>query len=175
MRYRRSKTSGGTFFFTVVTHNRRPFLCHPENIVLLRSAFKKVREAHPFTVDAIVVLPDHIHCIWTLPEGDNDFAIRWSLIKGGFTRECSSRCKGARTASRVARKEQAVWQHRYWEHEIRDEEDFRRHVEYIHYNPVKHGYADRPFDWEFSSFGRYVRNGLYPADWNKGTAGYRIR
>jgi putative transposase len=137
-------------------------------MALLRSSFKKVMEAHPFIVDAIVVLPDHLHSVWTLPEGDNDFAIRWSLIKGGFTRECNGRYKGDRTASRISRNEQAVWQHRFWEHEIHDDEDFRRHVEYVHYNPVKHGYVERPAAWGFSSFGRYLREGLYPVDWGAG-------
>ena len=165
MRYRRARTTGGTYFFTVVTHNRREFLCTPENIVLLRSVFKKVMVRHPFIIEAMVVMPDHLHALWTLPDGDNNYSIRWSLIKREFTRSCHEACKGELSASRIARKEQAVWQHRFWEHEIRDEEDFERHADYIHYNPVKHGMANMPAAWEYSSFHRYVREGIYPADW----------
>lgn len=168
MHYRRARTTGGTYFFTVVTHNRRKFLCTPENITLLRFAFKKVMERHPFTIDAIVVMPDHLHILWTLPDGDSNYSIRWSLIKREFSRSCNDECKGELSASRVARKELAVWQHRFWEHEIRDEEDFERHADYIHYNPVKHGVAKLPSAWEYSSFHRYVREGVYPVDWGSG-------
>lgn len=168
MRYRRARTTGGTYFFTVVTHNRRNFLCTPENVALLRSVFKKVMARHPFAIEAMVVMPDHLHALWTLPEGDNNYSIRWSLIKREFTRSCHETCKGELSASRIARKEQAVWQHRFWEHEIRDEEDFERHADYIHYNPVKHGMAKIPATWEYSSFHRYVREGIYTADWGSG-------
>jgi putative transposase len=126
---------------------------------------KAVMERHPFTIDAMVVMPDHIHAIWTLPEDDRNFGVRWSLIKSRFTRQCDDRCKGEKTASRIARKQQAVWQHRFWEHEIRDEDDFIRHVEYIHYNPVKHGHVKAPSEWQYSSFHRYVKDGIYPVDW----------
>jgi len=168
MRYRRARTKGGTYFFTVVTHNRREFLCTPENVALLRSVCKNVMVSHPFAIDAMVIMPDHIHALWTLPEGDDNYAIRWSLIKGGFTRSCGEICKGELSVSRIARKQQGVWQHRFWEHEIRDEEDFERHADYIHYNPVKHSIAKTPADWEYSSFQRYVREGIYPADWGSG-------
>jgi putative transposase len=168
MRYRRVRKEGGTYFFTVVTHNRRKFLCDPENVALLRSVFKNVMARHPFTIDAIVILPDHLHTIWTLPDGDDNYSIRWSLIKSGFTHSCSEFCKGVLSASRTARKQQAVWQHRFWEHEIRDDEDFNRHADYIHYNPVKHGNAKKPGDWEYSSFNRYVQEGVYPTNWGIG-------
>jgi putative transposase len=168
MRYRRARTKGGTYFFTLVTHNRRKFLSAPENVALLRSVLKNVMARHPFTIDAMVIMPDHLHALWTLPAGDDNYAIRWSLVKSGFTRVCDESCKGKLSASRVARKQKAVWQHRFWEHEIRDEDDFERHADYIHYNPVKHGYVKTPAEWEYSSFHRYVRDGIYSADWGSG-------
>jgi putative transposase len=165
MRYRRPRIAGGTYFFTVVTHDRRPFLCEAQNIALLRESFRKVMTAHPFAIDAIVILPDHIHAIWTLPKDDSNYSIRWSLIKSGFTRSCGHECKGVPSPSTVARRQHAVWQHRFWEHQIRDDEDFARHVDYIHYNPVKHGYVQAPIDWPHSSFRRFLREGNYEADW----------
>jgi putative transposase len=168
MEYRRARTSGGTYFFTVVTHNRRKFLCDPDNVVLLRSVIKNVMLLHPFIINAMVVMPDHIHALWTLPDDDNNYSIRWSLIKSGFTRSCDDNCKGVLSSSCIARKRQAVWQNRFWEHEIRDDLDFVNHVEYIHYNPVKHGLVKRSLDWEYSSFHQYVKNGLYSSDWGNG-------
>jgi len=165
MRYRRPQGKGGTFFFTVVTHDRRPFLCEPKNIELLRESFRKVMAAHPFSIEAIVIMPDHIHALWTLAAEDVDFSRRWSLIKSGFTRGCDDACKALPDPSRMARKQQAVWQHRFWEHQIRDDTDFARHADYIHYNPVKHGYVKAPVDWPYSSFHRFVREGKYPANW----------
>jgi putative transposase len=168
MEYRRAKTPGGTFFFTVVTHNRRKFLCVPENIVFLRQAFRQVMTHHPFKIEAIVILPDHLHCLWTLPVGDEDFSTRWRLIKSYFSHQCEPTYQGRVSASRRRKQEKAVWQRRFWEHQIRDEADFIRHVEYIHYNPVKHGLVKAPMDWAYSSFRRYVRAGDYPADWGAG-------
>jgi putative transposase len=165
MQYRRARTKGGTYFFTVVTHNRRKILCKPENIDLLRSAFQSVMEKHPYHIDAIVLLPDHLHCIWTLPPDDNDFSTRWRLIKSAFSRKCDSRYKGKISASRQIKKETSVWQRRFWEHAIRDENDFGRHVEYIHYNPVKHNLVNAPRQWAYSSFHKYVGNGLCDLDW----------
>ena len=165
MRYVRTQAKGGTFFFTVVTYRRKNILGGPENVSLLKEAFRAVMDAHPFIIDAIVVLPDHLHCLWTLPESDNDFPTRWRLIKSAFSRRCGSESKGTPSISRSAKKEQAVWQRRYWEHQIRDEGDFVRHVEYIHYNPVKHGLAASPKEWVHSSFHRFVREGKYPLDW----------
>jgi putative transposase len=168
MEYRRAKVEEGTFFFTVVTHNRRKFLCDAENICLLRKIFRQVIEEYPLTVEAIVVLPDHLHCIWTLPPGDSDFSNRWRLIKNNFTRHCHARYKGEISASRQHKKEQAVWQRRFWEHQIRDEYDFNKHVDYIHYNPVRHGYVNIPSYWHYSSFHRYVKQGIYEIDWGAG-------
>ena len=163
--YRRVYIPGGTFFFTVVTYNRGRFLCLPENIDLLRQAFRYVMTNHPFKIDAMVILPDHLHCIWTLPENDYDFSTRWRLIKSHFSRHQVTIKQVQVSASREQKKEKAVWQHRFWEHLIRDELDYQRHIEYIHYNPVKHGLVKRPIDWEYSSFRRYVTSGIYPPDW----------
>jgi len=165
MRYRRSRTEGGTYFFTVVTHNRRGFLCSSDNVALLRQAFRSVMPDYPFKIDAFVLLPEHLHCIWTLPEGDNDFSTRWRLIKSRFTCGCDPSLRGNANASRRRKGEQAVWQRRFWEHQIRDNNDLAQHVEYIHYNPVKHGLVNAPRDWGYSSFHRYIRQGIYDANW----------
>jgi len=168
MYYRRARITGGTYFFTVVTFNRLEILTQPENVTLLRRAFKYVMENHPFTIDAMVVLPEHLHCMWTLPRGDDDFPTRWRLIKSYFTRNVNAKYRHVAFESRTRKQEQAIWQRRYWEHLIRDEEDFIRHVEYIHYNPVKHGLVDVPGNWAYSSLHRYVRQGKYPIDWGGG-------
>lgn len=168
MQYRRAKTPGGTYFFTVVTYQRRKILCEPDNIALLREVFRSVMTNHPFTIDAIVILPEHLHCIWTLPENDSDFSTRWRLIKSEFSRCCHPKYKQQLSASRQRKQEQAIWQRRFWEHVIRDERDFTQHVEYIHYNPVKHGLVRSPKDWEFSSFHRDVRQGLVDVNWGEG-------
>ena len=165
MQYRRAKTKGGTYFFTVVTHNRRQLLCVDDNVSHMREAFRYVMEDHLFEIDAIVLLPDHLHCIWTLPDDDHDFSTRWRLIKSYFTRHCDPECRGSRSASRQKKQEQAVWQRRFWEHQIRDERDFTQHVEYIHYNPVKHGLAKAPRDWPYSRHHHDVRWGIYAESW----------
>ena len=168
MRYRRTRKKGGTYFFTVVTFNRANILLHPENISLLRDSFRKVMASHPFLIDAFILMPDHLHCIWTLPENDRDFSKRWRLIKSHFTRNCDNKYKQTPGESRKRKNEQAVWQRRFWEHLIRNENDFARHVEYLHYNPVKHGLVKAPADWEYSSFHKYVRNGKYDRKWGAG-------
>ncbi len=165
MEYRRSKMAGGTFFFTVVTHNRRKFLCEPENIILLRRGFRQVITEFSFKVEAIVVLPNHIHCIWTLPLEDNNFSNRWRLIKNYFSRNCDVKYKGKVSTSRKKKGEYAVWQRRFWEHQIKDENDYINHVNYIHYNPVKHGYVKAPKDWQYSSFMSYVERKVYDINW----------
>ena len=172
MQYRRAIAPGGSFFFTVVTDRRRPVLASDEAVDALRNAFRSVRQSRPFHVDAIVVMPDHLHCIWTLPPGDTDFATRWRLIKTGFTKHCPETLRRAPDAARLKKGEQALWQHRYWEHQLRDEADFARHVDYIHYNPVKHGLALSPLEWAYSSFGRYVEAGVYASDWGRGAMGF---
>ena len=165
MKYRRAFIPGGSFFFTVVTEKRRPLLASPESVEVLRSAFRAVRSTRPFEIDAMVVLPDHVHCIWTLPPDDADFATRWRLIKTWFTKHCEPDLRAEPNRARLAKREQTIWQHRYWEHMLRDEQDFARHVEYIHFNPVKHGLVSTAMEWPYSSFRKYVEAGVYPADW----------
>ena len=164
--YRRNFARGGTYFFTVNLEDRRLNLL-TEHIDQLRRAFEYVRTRHPVTIDAIVVLPEHLHTIWTLPEGDGDYAMRWRLIKSTFSRALPN--GEAVSQSRTERGERGIWQRRYWEHTIRDEGDFARHVDYIHYNPVKHGHVTRVTDWSHSSFHRMVRQGIYPDDWGGDT------
>jgi putative transposase len=165
MQYRRAFVPGGSFFFTVVTERRRPLFNDKANVNLLREAFRTVKNKRPFTLDAIVVMPDHLHCIWTLPPRDGDYSTRWRLIKTWFTKHCSNEWLTMPNNARCNSQEQAIWQHRFWEHVLRDETDYARHVEYIHYNPVKHGYVPTPLEWLYSSFRRYVGEGIYPPDW----------
>nr|WP_297400191.1 transposase [uncultured Marinobacter sp.] len=159
MNYRRNRVQGGTYFFTAVTANRTPIFDSPAAVGRLRASFRSVMTRYPFSIDAMVVLPDHLHTIWTLPEGDDDFSRRWRLIKTGFTKRCNE------VAGLSIRINSRVWQKRFWEHTIRDEQDFERHVDYIHFNPVKHGHVSRVVDWPYSSFHRYVRDGVLPVDW----------
>ena len=160
--YTRAFVPGGTFFFTVALLERRRRLL-TDHIAELRAAFAAVQAKRPFTIDAAVILPDHLHCIWTLPAGDADFSMRWHAIKAAFSRTIP---KGERlSARRIAKGERGIWQRRFWEHTIRDEKDFERHVDYIHYNPVKHGHVQCAADWPHSTFRLYVRRGLYALDW----------
>jgi putative transposase len=160
--YRRNRIEGGTYFFTVALADRRSDLLVRE-VAALRASATRARALHPFTIDAWTVLPDHLHAVWTLPEGDADFSTRWTLIKRGFS---SRLAKGeSRSASRVAKAERRIWQRRFWEHTIRNKADFVRHVDYVHFNPVKHGFVSNACDWPYSSFGRAVARGDYPADW----------
>jgi putative transposase len=161
-RYTRTFLPGGTFFFTVALLERRRQLL-VERIDLLRRCFVNARRARPFKVDAIVIMPDHLHCIWTLPHDDADFSSRWHTIKSDFS--CGIE-PGERLSERRQKKgERGIWQRRFWEHTIRDERDFERHVDYIHFNPVKHGHVSRAADWPYSSFRRYVERGIYSTDW----------
>jgi putative transposase len=165
MRYRRANIPNVTYFFTVNLAERQQNLL-VEHIDLLRSVTRTVKQRHPFQIEAMVVLPDHLHALWRLPEGDADFAMRWSLIKSGFSRGLA---KTERiNASRAAKRERGIWQRRYWEHLIRDEADFTRHVDYIHYNPVKHGHAASAAEWPYSSIHAYIRKGLLTATWGGG-------
>src|SRR5512146_1212838 len=159
MDYRRVYVPGGTYFFTIVTYERRPILWTPEAVEKLREAFRYTIERHPFTLVASVILPDHMHFIWTLPEESRDFSTRWRLIKSHFSRNWHSKGTISESESRQKKGEADVWQRRFWEHMIRDEVDLSNHVEYIHYNPVKHGLVSSPADWEYSSFRKYVRDG----------------
>ncbi|MGI0133355.1 MAG: REP-associated tyrosine transposase [Candidatus Micrarchaeaceae archaeon] len=161
-RYVRAFVPGGTFFFTVTLLERRRRLL-TERIDLLRSCFAEVKRDRPFRLDAISVMPDHMHCIWTLPPGDADFSSRWHAIKARFSRHIES--DERLSARRWQKGERGIWQRRFWEHTIRDERDFERHMDYIHYNPVKHGHALKAADWPFSSFHRYVERGVYSTTW----------
>jgi putative transposase len=167
--YRRIRVAGGTFFFTVVTFRRQPFLCTDLARAHLREVFRETRGTHPFTIEAICLLPDHLHCIWTLPENDDNNAERWSKIKGCFTRNYTA--AGGQVdephALRRQRGEAGMWQRRFYEHWVRGEEDLRRHIDYIHFIPVKHGLVSRPSEWRWSSFGRYLRQGVYAAGWGE--------
>jgi putative transposase len=162
MQYRRANTEGGTYFFTVNLADRNETLL-VDHIDDLRLAFKKVKTSHPFIIDAIVVLPEHLHTIWTLPKSDADFSTRWRLIKSWFSKSLPK--KESITLSRKYKSERSIWQRRFWEHEIRDEVDFGRHVDYIYYNPVKHGYVKNVIDWRYSSFQRDLEKNIYPKDW----------
>ena len=161
--YRRAWHSGGTYFFTVNTLRRRGCALLTQHIDSLRTAVRAVRHTHPFRIHGWVVLPDHLHCVIELPPGDADFATRWRLIKGGFSRRIPATER--RSAVRVARGERGIWQRRYWEHLIRDDQDFAAHMDYVHFNPVKHGHVGRVIDWPYSTFHARVADGIYPADW----------
>ncbi len=164
--YKRNLLPGGTFFFTLVTHERRPWLCTEKARKALRLAIGEVRAKRPFTIRAWVLLPDHLHCLWMLPADDDDFPLRWRLIKTGVTRQCADLCDDLpESPSRSQRAEGHLWQRRFWEHTIRDERDYAAHCDYIHYNPVKHGHCKSPGDWPYSTFHRFVASGSYPADW----------
>lgn len=165
--YRRAFVPGGIFFFTVVTERRAPILANVDAVTLLRSAIERTRERFPFDVDAMVVLADHLHAIWSLPESDSDYSTRWSYLKRTFTKAWLSQGgqEQATTDSRRRNRRRGVWQRRFWEHVIRDDADFARHCDYIHYNPVKHGVATCPHGWAYSSFQRCVQVGLYERDW----------
>ena len=167
MQYRRLCQKGGCYFFTLVTYQRARLFDVPQNVARLEDAFRHVRAKRPFAIDAIVVLPDHLHCVMHLPEGDDDFATRWRLIKHYFSRGVV-RTDHWFWRSRHSRGEVGVWQRRYWEHLIRDDDDWRRHVDYVHYNPVKHGLALRPVDWPYSSFRGAVARGWYEPGWGAG-------
>jgi putative transposase len=170
--YRRAHVPGGSYFFTVVTDARAPILCEMEAPQILRTALRDCIARWPFTIDAFVLLPDHLHAIWTLPPGDTSYARRWAWIKKEFTKAWLTAGRVPQSVSAAKRRERriGVWQRRYWEHALRDEVDFERHFDYIHFNPVKHGLAERPGDWPFTSFHRAVRRGDYPADWGSGLA-----
>lgn len=161
--YRRYRVPGGCYFFTVNLLERLPNDTLIRHVDLLRTVVRDVRGRWPFVIDGWVVLPDHLHCIWTLPPGDFDFTNRWRLIKAGFSRQLPEIER--RSPVRAARGERGIWQRRFWEHAIRDERDYASHMDYLHFNPVKHGYARRVVDWPYSSFRRWVEKGVYPADW----------
>jgi REP-associated tyrosine transposase len=159
--YRRNFVAGGTFFFTVTVADRRSSVLI-DHIASLRAAFRVTRKERPFSIDAIVILPDHLHAVFTLPSGDADFSGRWRRIKSLYSRHVVAR---GLSVERNDKGGYMLWQRRFWEHTIRDDADFVRHADYIHYNPVKHGLVSQVVDWPYSSFHRYVRQGVLPSDW----------
>ena len=163
--YRRFFAPGGTFFFTLVTFRRRPLFRSPLARRVLRAAISETRRRRPFDMPGVVLLADHLHCLWTLPDGDADFSTRWRKIKEAFTRAFLA--AGGREAEAPAgqrrKGQRGLWQQRFWEHTIRDEDDFGRHLDYIHFNPVKHELARCAHDWPYSSFHDWVRRGVYDA------------
>jgi putative transposase len=165
--YRRVKTEGSTYFFTVITHLRRPILTSEAVRQALREGIQRARQTLPFKIEAWVLLPDHLHAVWTLPPEDNNYASRWAIIKRQVSNRCGRQCGGREllSRSRQNRKESGIWQRRFWEHQIRDDHDFQRHIDYLHWNPVKHGHVRQAADWPFSSFHRWVAQGIYPPDW----------
>ncbi len=165
--YRRHRVQGGTYFFTVNLADRNQTLL-TDHIEVLRQSLRTVKQKHPFTIEAIVVLPEHLHAIWTLPDGDDDFSLRWRQIKSVFSRHFETGEKISN--SRMLKNERGIWQRRFWEHRIKDDNDFARHVDYIHFNPVKHGHVATVADWPYSSFHQFVYQGILPMDWG-GVAG----
>ncbi len=165
--YRRAHVSGGSYFFTVVTYKRANILLSELARATLRTVIKECQERAPFQVDAFVLLPDHLHTIWTLPEGDSNYSFRWSFIKKEFSKRYM--VQGGRelkqNKSRKEKFERGIWQRRFWEHTISGEKDFEHHVDYIHYNPVKHGLVKCPKDYAYSTFHTHVRRGIYPLEW----------
>jgi putative transposase len=165
--YRRFYVDGGIYFFTLVTKGRRPILCTERARNRLKAAFQYTIKKYLFRIMGLVILPDHLHCIWQLPENDHDFSPRWNFIKRYFSIGMEGKLNH--------RREKNIWQKRFWEHLIRDEYDFYRCLEYIYYNPVKHGYVDSPHDWAYSTFKRDVQKGLYEIDWGNGTEPNKIK
>ena len=166
--YRRSLAEGATFFFTLTLANRTSSLLTAE-INRLRNAYSCVHTKYPFETIAICVLPNHLHAVWRLPEADADFGIRWSLIKRSFSTGLPTPAQ--RSDSKIAKREKGIWQRRFWEHQIRDELDLQRHVDYVHYNPVKHGLVRQVKDWPHSSFHLHVERGLLDVNWASGDIG----
>jgi putative transposase len=160
--YRRAYVPGGCYFFTVVIHGRCPVFSTPEGVKLLRAALRSEMTRRPFQIDGFVVLPDHLHAIWRLPSGDSDFSSRWREIKKAVTKGLGGSFAGT------------VWQRRFWEHALRDEEDWRRHMDYIHFNPVKHRLVRRPRDWGYSSFATCVAKGWYNENWGEGEVNRQV-
>ena len=163
MRYRRVRVEGGTYFFTVVTYQRRPIFADAAMVDLLHRSIEKVQARHPFEIIAQVILPDHLHAIWTLPAGDADYSKRWRLIKESVTRELNN--VHEMSVDQPSSGKGHVWQKRFREHVIRDDNDLAAHVDYIHFNPVHHGLVNAPRDWPHSTFLAWVERSVYPLDW----------
>jgi len=165
--YLRNRVPGGTYFFTVNLLERSSGLLVTQ-VALLREAVRQVRRKRPFHVDAWVILPDHMHAVWTLPPDDSDYSGRWKAIKIAFAKGIPK--TELLSAVRARKGERGIWQRRFWEHTIRDDRDYEAHIDYVHINPVKHGMAVRVRDWPYSSLHRFMRQGLYPSNWAGGDA-----
>ena len=172
--YRRWFIPGGTYVFTVVSADRSPFLCEPAARDCLRLAIHKCRRRWPFTNVAFVLLPDHLHALWSLPDGDANYSRRWAWIKREFSRTWLASA-AVHQAGHLWQRRRTVWQPRFWEHTIRDEQDFNNHLDYIHFNPVKHGHTNDPSEWPHSSLHRFIKLGWYAADWGTQLDDSRLR
>jgi putative transposase len=169
MRYRRVLEAGATYFFTLVTHQREPLFANDGHVQRWHAAVTAVQRKRPFTIEAEVILPDHVHMMWTLPEGNADYATRIRLAKTAFTRSLElNRSSPSSNTSRASKGERDIWQRRYWEHTIRNERDFQSLLDYIHFNPVKHGLVEKPTDWPHSTFHAWVAKGAYDPWWGSG-------
>jgi putative transposase len=165
--YRRAHQPGGTFFFTVVTDRRAPLFTQPAARQLLRTAITTARESRPFTIDSFVLLPEHFHLMMTLPTGDADYSTRIAHLKSLFTKSWldAGHAEQPRSAYRLRTRRRGVWQPRFWEHVIRDRNDYNNHLDYIHYNPIKHNHVPCPHLWPHTTFHRAVKQNLYANDW----------
>ena len=175
--YRRVYVPGGTYFFTAVTEDRAPILCTDAARPMLHDAIAQCASRRPFELVAIILLPDHLHAIWTLPPGDADYSARWASIKATFTRTwlAAGGSERARSASRIESRRRGVWQRKFWEHRIRDPDELKRHLDYLHYNPVKHGLAGCPHEWCWSTLSKWIEQGEYPGDWMCGCDGRQVQ
>lgn len=166
-RYVRSNTKGATYFFTLISYNRRKILCENDLLKAFKDSIKVIQQHYPFEIIAWVQMPDHLHCIWKLPDNDADYSMRWSQIKRLTTQACPQYHLPIHelSPSKISRNERGVWQRRFFEHQIKSEADFIKYMDYIHYNPVKHRLVERAIDWPYSSFHRHIKAGNYSADW----------
>jgi len=164
--YRRTLIKGASYFFTLVSFQRQPILCDKPIREALRNAIKLTQKKYPFNIDAWILMPDHLHCIWTLPEKDSDYSVRWNQIKRRVSIECKQYKKQSlMNTSKSKHRESTIWQRRFWEHQIRDDADYKRHFDYIHFNPVKHGLVNSPNQWEYSTFHKAVKDNVYDKNW----------
>jgi len=175
--YRRTHVAGGVFFFTVVTYQRIPIFRSPVARALLMESIGEIKRTLSFNMPAFVILPEHLHCIWELPDGDTDYSKRWGMIKRSFTRHWRQRVSPnkAISDSRKKKREAGIWQRRFWEHAIRDDKDYENHLNYIHYNPIKHGLVRCAHEWDYSTFQQWRDKGYYPSDWCCQCEGRRMK
>ncbi len=170
--YIRSYTRGASYFFTLVTHNRRKIFCNKDFLIAFRISIKQVQANYPFKIIAWVQLPDHLHCIWEIEDKGTNYSQCWSQIKRNTTKLCPQYHlpMDEMSYSQVSRNEKGIFQRRFFEHQIRNNMDFKNHIDYLHYNPVKHGFVNNVKDWQYSTFHRFVKEGIYPLDWGNNPA-----